>query len=116
MTDQDGLRDKLQSIAEDEAGFAPELADLAIRRWRSFGRRHKTRHPSHELRVRDLAKGLKQGYPGELIFLPPGVLERVAEQFAEVLRSSAFLSAGGGSLDGNGPAGRGLGQAAVEEP
>ncbi|MEV4348848.1 hypothetical protein AB0J83_30700 [Actinoplanes sp. NPDC049596] len=90
MTDRDDLRlsHELESIVEagQEAGYAPELADLAIRRWRSFDRRNRTRNPGHDLRVRDLAKGLKQGYPGDLIFLPPGVLENVAERFAEVLR------------------------------
>lgn len=32
---------------------------LALRRWRSFDRRNRTKSPSHEQRVEDLAKGLR---------------------------------------------------------
>jgi len=68
-----------------DADVAAKLADVAIRRWRSFERRNKTNHPTAGLRVRDLAKGLRQGYPGEILYVPPGDLEHLAAVFAPLL-------------------------------
>lgn len=37
---------------------ADEMASVAIRRWNSFPRRTKLRHPTREDQIQDLAKGL----------------------------------------------------------
>jgi hypothetical protein len=85
--DDRALALRLESLAAAQEGvaFPHELAALAIRRWRSFDRRDKARRPTLDLRVRDLAKGLAQNYPGDLLFVPPGVLERLAGRFGEIL-------------------------------
>ena len=36
-----------------------QVAELALRRWRSFDRRARTRHPTLEHKVEDLAKGIR---------------------------------------------------------
>lgn len=83
------LRDIVLADEELDRAFAPQLADLAIRRWRSFARRNRSRHPAAELRYRDLVKGLQQGYPGEIIYVSPGSLEKLAGNFSDVLGRSA---------------------------
>ena len=45
---------------------AQEIAAIAVRRWRSFERRHRARGATFERRVDDLAKGLRQRYPDPL--------------------------------------------------
>jgi len=82
------LRDAALACGLGDADFAAKLADVAIRRWRSFERRNKTNHPTADLRVRDLARGLRQGYPGEILFVPPGDLEHLAAVFAPLLARS----------------------------
>jgi hypothetical protein len=80
----DDLRARLLEIAHEEHAW-PKLADVAIRRWRSFPRRSKPRHRTPELRVRDLARGLTDSLGEDALYLGPGDALRLAERFAEVL-------------------------------
>lgn len=87
------LHDELQRIAITDDAWDPQyaahLAGVAIRRWRSFDRRHRTSRPTLDLRVRDLVKGLRQGYPDDPVYIEPGSLERLARRFSELLTSNA---------------------------
>jgi hypothetical protein len=83
------LRGALRDVALEELGWneamASPLADVAIRRWRSFDRRTKPNKRSDELRVQDLAKGLRQGSPIDLLYVEPGQYERLARRFGALL-------------------------------
>lgn len=78
------LRARLLAIV-DEEHLWPKLADVAIRRWRSFPRRSKPQHRTPELRIRDLARGLTESLGDEALHLGPGDAQRLAERFGEVL-------------------------------
>jgi hypothetical protein len=39
-----------------------EIASIAIRRWQSFSRRNKAKHPTESQRTLDLAKGLQEHF------------------------------------------------------
>lgn len=49
--------------AESKVGIpwwpGSKMAPISFRRWTSFARRHKTKNPTDEQRVLDLAKGLQ---------------------------------------------------------
>jgi hypothetical protein len=60
-----------------------EVAQVAIRRWRSFGRRHKA--GGYEARVRDVARGLIERLDPERMD-DPGWHVWTAEAACEVLR------------------------------
>ena len=83
------LRDALRAAAVHELEWSPELADqladIAIRRWRSYDRRSKPNKRSIDLRTKDLLQGLRQASPVDLIYVEPGDYERLAARFAEVL-------------------------------
>jgi hypothetical protein len=96
MNADDGLaelRTSLMNVISADGdcgpGWAAQLADVAIRRWNSFDRRNKAKHPTAELRIRDLVRGLRQGYPGELIYVAPGSLEWLARELSEILARDA---------------------------
>jgi hypothetical protein len=40
----------------------PEMASIAYRRWHSFSRRTKAKHPTDDQRTLDLAKGLQEHF------------------------------------------------------
>jgi hypothetical protein len=60
-----------------------EAAQVAVRRWRSFGRRHKS--GGYEARVRDLARGLVERLDPDRMD-DPGWHVWTAEAAGEVLR------------------------------
>ena len=78
------LHARLLEIAREE-GMWPKLADVAVRRWRSFPRRSKPRHRTPELRIRDLARGLTESLGDDALYLGPGDAQHLAERFAGVL-------------------------------
>jgi hypothetical protein len=86
--ERDALHAALRDIAVDE-GYgverAAQLADLALRRWRSFDRRGKPNKRTLEYRIADLRQGLRQWYGDDLIYAAPGEVERLAQRFGEVL-------------------------------
>ena len=43
-------------------GPGSELAPIIVRRWNSFSRRHKTKRPTNDNRILDLAKGLQSHF------------------------------------------------------
>ncbi len=47
-----------------------EMAPIAFRRWSSFERRRKSKHPNHEERILDLAKGLQSHFEPEISYTP----------------------------------------------
>jgi hypothetical protein len=47
-----------------------EMAPIAFRRWSSFARRHKTKHPTVEDRTLDLAKGLRAHFEPDIPYTP----------------------------------------------
>ncbi len=63
------------------------MAEVAFRRWRTFGRRSRTRHPSRADRVRDLAHGLVDALEPNPRLVGPLArdYECVAEAFAAVV-------------------------------
>jgi hypothetical protein len=61
------------------------IADVAVRRWQSFARRH-ARRASFDDQVRDLAQGLRQRSPVDPIYTGPGDFSRLALRLAAVLR------------------------------
>jgi hypothetical protein len=77
-------------VAIDE-DWAPEgaaiLADVAIRRWKSFARRHNPKRATVDDRVRDLARGLRQRSPVDPIYVPRGDFYPLAARLAAVLRA-----------------------------
>ncbi|MFC3382863.1 hypothetical protein [Couchioplanes azureus] len=84
-----GLRKALCDAAVEELGWDPvtarQLADVAIRRWRSFERRSKPNKRTNELRLQDLLQGLRQGSPIDVNYLEPGDFERLTPRFGELL-------------------------------
>lgn len=64
---------------------AGQLADVAIRRWRSFERRSKPNKRTTQLRIQDLIQGLRQASPVDVLYLEPGDFERLAPRFGELL-------------------------------
>lgn len=68
---------------ESAAAWDREAAQVAIRRWRSFERRHTA--GGYEARIRDLARGLVERLDPERMD-EPGWHVRTAEAAGEVLR------------------------------
>ena len=65
MADTDILKPLVAILEQDWEIYNPEqihtseeLARVVLRRWRSFERRNKVRHPEMEHRIIDLAKGI----------------------------------------------------------
>jgi hypothetical protein len=83
------LRTALRDAAVDELEWDPvtagRLADVAIRRWRSFERRSKPNKRTAELQLRDLLQGLRQGSPIDPLFVGPRDFERLTPRFGELL-------------------------------
>ena len=73
------------------AGYEPErwdeVARIALRRWRSFRRRNKTRNPDRVRRVEDLAKGLRSFDYDDIGLVGPLMTDYrwLAEQLVQVL-------------------------------
>ena len=63
------------------------MAEVAFRRWRSFGRRSAARHPSRADRIRDLAHGLVDALEPDPRLVGPLMrdYECVAEAFAAAI-------------------------------
>jgi hypothetical protein len=64
-----------------------EMAPIAVRRWFSFERRHKTKSAEVEDRVRDLAKGLQAHFEPETPYTALGEWLHLAGKLASVLES-----------------------------
>jgi hypothetical protein len=47
-----------------------EMAPVAFRRWSTFSRRNKAKHPTTEDRVLDLGKGLQAHYEPDVPYTP----------------------------------------------
>lgn len=48
-----------------------EMAPIAFRRWSSFARRNRAKHPTLEDRILDLAKGLQAHYEPDVPYTHP---------------------------------------------
>ena len=86
--ESDALRAALRDVAVEEgygAERAAQLADVLLRRWRSFDRRGKANKRALEHRIADLRQGLRQWYGDDLIYAAPGEVKRLAQRFGEVL-------------------------------
>lgn len=68
-----------------DAALAQRLADVAVRRWRSFERRTRPNKRTPQARLQDLIQGLRQASPVDEIYLEPGDFERLAPRFAGLL-------------------------------
>jgi hypothetical protein len=74
-------------IEEDwDQDGAAYLADVAVRRWGSFTRRHQAKRATHDARVRDLARGLRQRWPVDPIWAYRTEFHDLAVLLAGVLR------------------------------
>lgn len=94
-TPDDGLRAALRDVAVEEgqgAERAAQLAEVVLRRWRSFDRRGKPNKRALEHRIADLRQGLRQWYGDDLIYAGPGEVERLARRFGEVLQRGWYQS------------------------
>jgi hypothetical protein len=65
-----------------------EMAPIAVRRWISFNRRNKTKRPSVEDRVLDLAKGLRAHFEPEISYTPLSEWLHLARILAKVLEEA----------------------------
>lgn len=67
-----------------------EMAVCAIRRWRSYARRHpKAKHPTNEQRVSDLAKGLQAHFEPDIPYTHPAEWRALAEALTVALQEYA---------------------------
>jgi hypothetical protein len=60
------------------------MAPIAFRRWSSFARRHKTKRPTLEDRVLDLAKGLQAHFEPDTPYTPLSEWQHLARILADV--------------------------------
>ncbi len=67
-----------------------KMIDIGLRRWRSFERRNKRKHPTLDNRVEDLAEGLRDAFEPDLKMVGPMMQHYrcVAEAMATVLTHS----------------------------
>jgi hypothetical protein len=63
-----------------------EMGPIAFRRWSSFVRRFKGKHPTDEDRVLDLAKGLQAHYEPDVPYTPLSEWLHLARILAAVFR------------------------------
>jgi len=83
------------AVAEDYSQKgARRVADVAVRRWRSFPRRHRRRSVTFEDRVLDLARGLRERLLEDPIYEEPGHFLRLARRLADVLVADERRAAG----------------------
>jgi hypothetical protein len=69
-----------------------QMIDIGLRRWRSFERRNKRKHPTLEERVEDLAEGLRDAFELDRRMVGPMMQPYlcVAKAMAPVLISPQF--------------------------
>jgi hypothetical protein len=66
----------------------PGIAQVAIRRWESFDRRHpKAKVVTDNDRIRDLVKGLQAHFEPDVPYTHPTDWRALAEELARVLRT-----------------------------
>jgi hypothetical protein len=93
----DGLIRDLAAVVErlNAAGDswrwpAVEIADIAVRRWASYARRHKkAKRVTTEGRVLDLAKGLQAHFEPDMPYTHPSDWRALAQALAQELEASA---------------------------
>ena len=77
--------------AESKVGIrwwpGAEMAPIAVRRWSSFSRRHKTKRPTVEDRTLDLAKGLQAHFEPDPQGTPFSEWLHLARILAQVLQA-----------------------------
>src|SRR5687768_14404928 len=80
---------RLQGCPVAREQIQNELARVALRRWRSFDRRHK-KSDSNRARVEDLAKGLRDAIEGDRSLVGPLMDDYrwLAEQLAQKLQDT----------------------------
>jgi hypothetical protein len=66
-----------------------EMAPIVVRRWSSFRRRHRTKRPTVEDRVLDLAKGLQAHFEPDIPHTPLSEWLYLARILAQVLESGS---------------------------
>lgn len=73
---------------EEHLGDYRKAAEVALRRWQSFPRRAKMKHPTPEYRIEDLAKGLCDAFSPDRRMVGPPVEDYrdVARLLADVLQ------------------------------
>jgi hypothetical protein len=91
MTRENVESELAAAIDADTASGSPywgpgsEMASIAFRRWSTFARRHKTKQPTFDHRVHDLAKGLRLHYQPDIQYAPESVYLELARVLAEIL-------------------------------
>lgn len=74
--------------ADYNGGFwwpGAEMAAAALRRWASFARRNRSRRPTAEERVLDLARGLRARFEVNPLHMPPAEWVHLAGVLAAIL-------------------------------
>jgi hypothetical protein len=66
-----------------------EMAPIAVRRWYSFARRHKSKHSTPEDRILDLAKGLQNHFERAKLYTPLSEWLHLAKILANVFERNS---------------------------
>jgi hypothetical protein len=69
-----------------------KMAPIAYRRWASFARRSRSKRPTDEERVLDLAKGLQAHFEPSRLYTPMAEWLPLAQVLADVLRTHVASS------------------------
>ena len=93
MTD-DGLLTRLVGVIDalnasgDSWGWPPnEIGSIAIRRWRSFSRRNRSKSPTRDHRIKDLIKGLQAHFEPDIPYTHVNDWHALGEALADALET-----------------------------
>ena len=65
-----------------------EIAPIAYRRWSTFSRRCKSKHPTEQDRISDLVKGLQAHFEPDVPYTHPNDWRHLGEILANVLQTT----------------------------
>lgn len=95
-TTNDDLRQRLVEVVHSlnasghSWGWPPEeIGNIAIRRWRSFSRRNKSKSPTRNDRIRDLVKGLRAHFEPDIAYTHVNDWRALVEPLADVLEGTS---------------------------
>jgi len=77
--------DRLNAAGDIWGWGGGEIAEVALRRWRSFGRRSKSTSPNRDQKINDLRKGLQAHSEPDIPYTPDSDWRRLAGVLLDVL-------------------------------
>lgn len=82
----DDIKKTLADAVDAESGWpGAEMAPVAYRRWTSYSRRHKTKEPTTDDRINDLAKGLQAHFEPDVPYTHKSEWVHLAGVLAKLL-------------------------------